>query len=99
MHVKRLLSLLLTALLAVTVLAGCAGRSDFSKEAADALNNTQAIVHFSTDSQLTKALKDSLKDNVQPDDVRNAMAADKNLQALLTDGCQLDVFAVRANNV
>lgn len=99
MHVKRLLSLLLTALLAVTVLAGCAGRSDFSKEAADALNNAQTIVHFSTDSQLTKALKDSLKDNVQPDDVRNAMAADKNLQALLTDGCQLDVFAVRANTV
>ena len=99
MHVKRLLSLLLTALLAVTVLAGCAGRSDFSKEAADALNNAQTIVHFSTDSQLTKALKDSLKDNVQPDDVRNAMAADKNLQALLTDSCQLDVFAVRANTV
>ena len=99
MHVKRLLSLLLTALLAVTVLAGCAGRSDFSKEAADALNNAQTIVHFSTDSQLTKALKDSLKDNVQPDDIRNAMAADKNLQALLTDGCQLDVFAVRANTV
>ena len=99
MHVKRLLSLLLTALLAVTVLASCAGRSDFSKEAADALNNAQTIVHFSTDSQLTKALKDSLKDNVQPDDVRNAMAADKNLQALLTDGCQLDVFAVRANTV
>lgn len=99
MHVKRLLSLLLTALLAVTVLAGCAGRSDFSKEAADALNNAQTIVHFSTDSQLTKALKDSLKDNVQPDDVRSAMAADKNLQALLTDGCQLDVFAVRANTV
>lgn len=99
MHVKRLLSLLLTALLAVTVLAGCAGRSDFSKEAADALNNAQTIVHFSTDSQLTKALKDALKDNVQPDDVRSAMAADKNLQALLTDGCQLDVFAVRANTV
>lgn len=99
MHVKRLLSLLLTALLAVTVLAGCAGRSDFSKEAADALNNAQTIVHFSADSQLTKALKDSLKDNVQPDDVRNAIAADKNLQALLTDGCQLDVFAVRANTV
>ena len=99
MHVKRLLSLLLTALLAVTVLAGCAGRSDFSKEAADALNNAQTIVHFSTDSQLTKALKDSLKDNVQPDDVRSAMAADKNLQALLTDGYQLDVFAVRANTV
>lgn len=99
MHVKRLLSLLLTALLAVTVLAGCAGRSDFSKEAADALNNAQTIVHFSTDSQLTKALKDSLKDNVQPDDVRSAMTADKNLQALLTDGCQLDVFAVRANTV
>ena len=99
MHVKRLLSLLLTALLAVTVLAGCAGRSDFSKEAADALNNAQTIVYFSADSQLTKALKDSLKDNVQPDDVRSAMAADKNLQALLTAGCQLDVFAVRANTV
>lgn len=99
MHVKRLLSLLLTALLAVTVLAGCAGRSDFSKEAADALNNAQTIVHFSADSQLTKALKDSLKDNIQPDDVRSAMAADKNLQALLTDGYQLDVFAVRANTV
>lgn len=99
MHVKRLLSLLLTALLAVTVLAGCAGRSDFSKEAADALNNAQTIVHFSADSQLTKALKDSLKDNIQPDDVRSAMAADKNLQALLTDSCQLDVFAVRANTV
>lgn len=98
MHVKRLLSLLLTALLAVTVLAGCAGRSDFSKEAADALNNAQTIVHFSTDSQLTKALKDSLKDNVQPDDVRSAMAADKNLQALLTDGYQLDILAVQADD-
>ena len=98
MHVKRLLSLLLTALLAVTVLASCAGRSDFSKEAADALNNAQTIVHFSTDSQLTKALKDSLKDNVQPDDVRNAMAADKNLQALLTDGYQLNILAVQADD-
>lgn len=98
MHVKRLLSLLLTALLAVTVLASCAGRSDFSKEAADALNNAQTIVHFSTDSQLTKALKDSLKDNIQPDDVRSAMAADQNLQALLTDGYQLDILAVQADD-
>lgn len=98
MHARKLFSLLLLALLAVTVLAGCAGRSDFSKEAVQAANNAQNTVTFQTDSQLTRALQDALADNIQTNDVRNAMAADKNLQTLLTDGCRLDVFAVRADS-
>lgn len=98
MHARKLLSLLLSALLAVTVLAGCAGRSDFSKEVVAAANNIQNTVTFKADSQLTRALQDALADNVQTSDVRDAMAADQSLQALLTDGYRLDVFAVSADS-
>lgn len=98
MHARKLLSLLLSALLAVTVLAGCSGRSDFSKEVVAAANNAQNTVTFKTDSQLTRALQDALADNVQTSDVRDAMAADQSLQALLTDGYRLDVFAVNADS-
>ena len=98
MHARKLLSLLLSALLAVTVLAGCAGRSDFSKEVVAAANNAQNTVTFKADSQLTRALQDALADNVQTSDVRDAMAADQSLQALLTDGYRLDVFAVNADS-
>ena len=98
MHVKRLLSLLLTALLAVTVLASCGSRSDFSKEAVHAANNAQSMVDFSTDSRLTKALQTALEDNTQTGDVRSAMTVDENLQSLLTAGYRLDIFAVQADD-
>ena len=97
MHAKKLLSMLLTALLVVTLLAGCYN-SNFSKEAADALNRIQDTVAFETASQLTQALKNALKDNVQTSAVRDAILSDENLQSLLTSGYQLDVFAVNAGN-
>lgn len=98
MHAKKMLSLLMMALLVVMVLASCGGKTNFSKEVTNAFNSVQSTVDFDTDSRLTKALENALKENVQTTAVRDAMLADKNLQSLLTSGYQLDVFAVSAND-
>lgn len=97
MHARKLLCLLLSALLAVTLLAACGG-SNFSKDAMAAVNAIQDTIEFETDSQLTKALQDALADNIQTSDVRDAMLSDQNLQSLLISGYRLDIFAVNADS-
>ena len=97
MHARKLLCLLLSALLAVTLLAACGG-SNFSKDAMTAVNAIQDTIEFETDSQLTKALQDALADNIQTSDVRDAMLSDQNLQSLLISGYRLDVFAVKSDS-
>lgn len=60
MHARKLLCLLLSALLAVTLLAACGG-SNFSKDAMAAVNAIQDTIEFETDSQLTKALREAIE--------------------------------------
>lgn len=69
MHVKKLLSLFVSVLLAVTLLAGCGG-SNFSKDAMTAVNAIQDTIEFATDSQLTKALREAIESG---GDVRTAL--------------------------
>lgn len=99
MKTKKLLSTLLSAFMAVTVLAGCGGGRNYSAEAAKAANAAQNTVVFEMDTVLAKSLQNALKDHTQTSDVKAAMAADRDLKDLLTSGHQLDVFAMRADNV
>ena len=43
MHAKKLLSLLLSALAAVTLLASCGSRWDYSREAVKAANEARSV--------------------------------------------------------
>ena len=98
MKTKKLLSTLLSAVMAVIVLASCGGAKNYSAEAAKAANAAQNTVVFETDTVLAKSLQNALKDHTQTSDVKAAMAADRDLKDLLTSGHQLDVFAMRADN-
>lgn len=63
MNAKKLLSMLLSAAMAVTTLAGCGGGAkNYSNEAAKAANAAQSTVVFETDTTLTKSLQDALED-------------------------------------
>ena len=98
MKTKKLLSTLLSAVMAVIVLASCGGAKNYSAEAAKAANAAQNTVVFETDTVLAKSLQNALKTHTQTSDVKAAMAADRDLKDLLTSGHQLDVFAMRADN-
>ena len=98
MKTKKLLSTLLSAVMAVIVLASCGGAKNYSAEAAKAANAAQNTVVFETDTVLAKSLQNALKNHTQTSDVKAAMAADRDLKDLLTSGHQLDVFAMRADN-
>lgn len=98
MKTKKLLYTLLSAVMAVIVLASCGGAKNYSAEAAKAANAAQNTVVFETDTVLAKSLQNALKDHTQTSDVKAAMAADRDLKDLLTSGHQLDVFAMRADN-
>ena len=96
MNAKKLLSTLLSAAMAVSMLAGCfggGGNKNYSDEAADAANAAQSTVVFSTDATLAKSLQDALENFTQLDDIKDAMEADENLKSLLTSGYDLDVVA------
>ncbi len=96
MNAKKLLSTLLSAAMAVSMLAGCfggGGNKNYSDEAADAANAVQSTVVFSTDATLAKSLQDALENFTQLDDIKDAMEADENLKSLLTSGYDLDVVA------
>lgn len=96
MNAKKLLSTLLSAAMAVSMLAGCfggGGNKNYSDEAADAANAAQSTVVFSTDATLAKSLQDALENFTQLDDIKDAMEADENLKPLLTSGYDLDVVA------
>lgn len=98
MKTKKLLSTLLSAVMAVTVLASCGGSKNYSAEAAKAANAAQNTVAFETDAVLEKSLQNALKDHIQTSDVKTAMTADENLKEQLTSGYQLDVLAMRADS-
>ena len=96
MNAKKLLSTLMSAAMAVTMLAGCfgGGGSNYSRQAADAANAAQTTVVFSTDSTLANSLQDALESGlVQTAEVEEAMKADDSLSSLLTAGYDLDVRA------
>ena len=100
MHAKKLLSLLLSALAAVTLLASCGSRWDYSQEAVKAANEVQGEtlrVEFQIDQKFTNALHDAVEENIQPADVEKAMLADASLKELLTSGYRLNVYALRAD--
>lgn len=96
MNAKKLLSTLLSAAMAVSMLAGCfggGGNKNYSDKAADAANAVQSTVVFATDAKLSKSLQDALENFTQLDDIKDAMEADENLKSLLTSGYDLDVVA------
>lgn len=98
MNAKKLLSMLLSAVLAVTTLAGCGEGTNYSNEAVKAANEAQSTVVFETDSDLAKSLQDALEDYTQTNDIKTAMVADENLKDLLTSGYQLDVYAAQGED-
>ena len=102
MNAKKLLSTLLSAAMAVSMLAGCfggGGNKNYSDEAADAANAAQSTVVFSTDATLAKSLQDALADGLtQLDEIDDAMEADENLKPLLTSGWDLDIFAAQGED-
>ena len=101
MNAKKLLSTLMSAAMAVTMLAGCfgGGGSNYSRQAADAANAAQSTVVFSTDSALANSLQDALADGLtQLDEIDDAMEADENLKPLLTSGWDLDIFAAQGED-
>ena len=100
MHAKKLFSLALSALAAVTLLASCGSRWDYSREAVKAANEAQGEnlrVEFQTDQKLTNALHAAVEDNIQPADVEKAMLADASLKELLTSGYRLNIYAEKAD--
>ena len=100
MHAKKLLSLLLSALAAVTLLASCGSRWDYSREGVKAANEAQGEtlrVEFQIDQKFTNALHNAVEENIQPADVEKAMLADASLKELLTSGYRLNVYALRAD--
>ena len=98
MNAKKLLSMLLSAALAVTTLAGCGEGTNYSNEAVKAANEAQSTVVFETDSDLAKSLQNALEDYTQTSDIKTAMVADENLKDLLTSGYQLDIFAAQGED-
>lgn len=101
MNAKKLLSTLMSAAMAVTMLAGCFGgeNKNYSDEAADAANAAQSTVVFSTDATLAKSLQDALAGGLtQLDEIDDAMEADENLKPLLTSGWDLDIFAAQGED-
>lgn len=100
MNVKKLASIVFSAVLAATTLASCGGRWDYSQEAAKAVNEAQGEnlrVEFQVDQRFTDALHTAVNKNVQPEDVENAMLGDKDIQEMLHSGYRLDVYALRAD--
>ena len=94
MYVKKRMSLLLFAALAMVLFTAC-GRWDFSREAAKAANEAQGAVVFEASTTLAQSLKDALEDKVQTADVKAAMEADERLADLLG---RLDVYAVEGDD-
>ena len=93
MYVKKRMSLLLFAALAMVLFTAC-GRWDFSREAAKAANEAQGanpVVTFDTSRALTDALRDAAAENVQPADIEAALKADDTLAELLAGRSVLDV--------
>ena len=99
MHVRKRIFAFLFAALAMAFLTAC-GKWDYSREAAKAANGAQGEnvrVTFEIDQKFTSSLRGAAEDNIQPADVKNAMAMDKTIEKLLTAGYRLDIYALRAD--
>ena len=99
MHVRKRIFAFLFAALAMAFLTAC-GKWDYSREAAKAANGAQGEnvrVTFEIDQKFTSSLRGAAEDNIQPADVKNAMAMDKTIEKLLTSGYRLDIYALRAD--
>lgn len=99
MHVKKRIFAFLFAALAMALLTAC-GKWDYSREAMKAANGAQGEnvrVTFEIDQKFTSSLRGAAEDNIQPADVKNAMAMDKTIEKLLTAGYRLDIYALRAD--
>ena len=99
MHVRKRLFTFLFAALAMLLCTAC-GKWDYSREAMKAANDAQGQtprVEFKVNQTFTSALRAAAEDNIQPNDVDNAMTMDKSIEKLLTSGYRLDVYALRAD--
>ena len=99
MHVRKRIFAFLFAALAMALLTAC-GKWDYSREAMKAANDAQGEnvrVTFEIDQKFTSSLRGAAEDNIQPADVKNAMAMDKTIEKLLTAGYRLDIYALRAD--
>lgn len=99
MHVRKRIFAFLLAALAMALLTAC-GKWDYSREAMKAANGAQGEnvrVTFEIDQKFTSSLRGAAEDNIQPADVKNAMAMDKTIEKLLTAGYRLDIYALRAD--
>ena len=99
MHVRKRIFAFLLAALAMALLTAC-GKWDYSREAMKAANGAQGEnvrVTFEIDQKFTTSLRGAAEDNIQPADVKNAMAMDKTIEKLLTSGYRLDIYALRAD--
>lgn len=99
MHVRKRIFAFLFAALVMALLTAC-GKWDYSREAMKAANDAQGEnvrVTFEIDQKFTSSLRGAAEDNIQPADVKNAMAMDKTIEKLLTAGYRLDIYALRAD--
>ena len=99
MHVRKRIFAFLFAALVMALLTAC-GKWDYSREAMKAANGAQGEnvrVTFEIDQKFTSSLRGAAEDNIQPADVKNAMAMDKTIEKLLTAGYRLDIYALRAD--
>ena len=99
MHVRKRIFAFLLAALAMALLTAC-GKWDYSREAMKAANDAQGEnvrVTFEIDQKFTSSLRGAAEDNIQPADVKSAMAMDKTIEKLLTSGYRLDIYALSAD--
>ena len=79
MHVKKLLSLFVSVLLAVTVLAGCGGGKALSQVIVDLLDGLYANISVEADSDLTAALKQAAAEGGTEEEILSRMIEILNL--------------------
>ena len=99
MHVRKRIFAFLFAAFVMLLCTAC-GKWDYSREAMKAANDAQGEnvrVTFEIDQKFTSSLRGAAEDNIQPADVKNAMAMDKTIEKLLTAGYRLDIYALRAD--
>ena len=76
MQVKKFLALLLSAALALAVLAGC-GRAVYSSQAVSAANKAQTSVDFTTSTELDNALRKAVQAGDDMTVIRNALLEER----------------------
>ena len=79
MHVKKLLSLFVSVLLAVTLLAGCGGGKALSQVIVDLLDGLYANISVEADSDLTAALKKAAAEGGTEEEILSRMIEILNL--------------------